>query len=279
MIRRIVAIIIFIALIVIGIGWAGFRVTPSIDEPPRSHSNLTDRTALYDGLPPALQFYLQQTVGRAPWITDSALLWGTGQILYESDYGNVWLPIVWQEAIDVNRGFVWRGRIMWWKWPILDALDYWDSEIAYTRLGETVVTATCLPQAQITRTHATRAWLPSALIHDDITWSRNGNWSLVMRYPSIGGADSLTARFDSRTRALTELAGIRCKDDTTRATWRIRFDGWDTFDGVTVPAEGDVSWNDDQYYRFNVKGMAFNIPLDDWFDAARNEAELSASRY
>ena len=275
MIRRIVAIIIFIALIVIGIGWAGFRVTPSIDEPPRSHSNLTDRTALYDGLPPALQFYLQQTVGRAPWITDSALLWGTGQILFDTGFGKFWLPIAWQEAIDVDRGFVWRGQIMWWKWSILDAIDFWDSDMAYARLGETIVTATCLPRAQAMRSHATRVWLPSTLIHDDITWSRHGNWNLTMRYTSVGETDSLTVHFDARTRALAELSGVRCQDDTTRSAWRVRFHAWDTFDGVTVPSEGDVSWYNDPYYRFNVAGMTFNISVDDWFDAARSEVELA----
>lgn len=273
MIRRIVATVIVVALIAVGIGWAGFRVTPSINEPPHPSSNLTQRTALYDGLPPALQFYLQQTVGRAPWITDTALIWGTGQILYDYGYGKIWLPIVWHEAIDVNRGFVWRGEIMWWKWPIRDAVDYWDSGIAYTRLGETVATAECLSQAQSMTAHAARVWLPSTLIHNDIAWLRHGSWNLVMRYPSVVGDDSLTVRFDARTRALAELRGIRCQNDTTQSEWRVRFQSWDSFDGVTVPAEGEVSWNNVPYYRFTVAGMAFNIPVDDWFDAVRSEVE------
>jgi hypothetical protein len=261
-----------LALTAIGIGafclliWAGFRIEPRVTEPIHATSSLRDRTSLYDGIPPALQFYLQQTVGRAPWVTETAVLWGTGRLRVDLGIATIWLPVVWREAIDIDRGYVWRGELTWWGWSYMDAVDFLDHDSGFFRFGDSVASDSCLNRGQAMRAQAERAWLPSSLIHSPtIEWRRRSRWDLVLQYSHPAGQDSLIARFDARTRALHSVTGSRC--DSTQ--WELEFSRWDSPGGIMVPVEGRSLTDGEPYYQFHVEGIAYNVPVDQWFDENR----------
>ena len=269
MIRRVLAISAVVLVVTTVVGWAGFQVGAPVVEPEHGTSRLGETTVLPDGLPPALQFYLQQTVGRTPPVTTRAVLWGTGRARFEIGPVAVWLPVSWSEAVDVERGYVWRGHVTWWRRPILDI------EERFSRVGggDTLTTAhaRCEAAARAMRAQAERIWLPSSLIRtSDATWHRRGSWRLSVLYDSPDGSpDSLSMEFDQRTRALTQITGTRCATDSTAAEWSVAFTRWDTPGGFAVPVEGTASLDGHAYYEFTLAGAAYNTSVEHWFEGVR----------
>ena len=152
--------------------------------------------------------------------------------------------------------------------------DRRDGRVGTRLLADSLSDGPCMDQAQMMRGRAEFVWLPSALITSSVArreratrWRARGEWRAAMRYAGPLGPDSLVAQFDGHTRALTSLAGMRCRDDSRRHSWRVRFTEWDDPGGLMIPVAGDALWGDAAYYTFNVTGIRYNVPVDEWFEA------------
>ena len=104
--RRILPVAIILAIVALIVVWKGFRAPSPLPDPDSAASRRVRKTVLYDGLPAPLQYYLTQTVSRTPPVTTTAVVWGTGHIAVGMGPIRLRLPVSWQEAIDVERGFV-----------------------------------------------------------------------------------------------------------------------------------------------------------------------------
>lgn len=284
--RVLIATLVLIGLVALTI-WCGFR-WPSLRAPPpgAQASRLAERTVLYDGLPAPLQYYLAQTVGRTPYVTTTALVWGTGSIRAEFGPIRVWLPVRWQEAIDLARGYVWTGEVLWWRWVILRLEDRWVDGEGMARLDGELLSSAHAGHGQAMRAKAEYVWMPSALLTDpDIVWHAQSASIVVMRFPSEEPAerrpdtgtapkdtltkpadrDSLVMEFDRRTKALVALTGTRRRNDSTAVTWSLGFTAWDAPGGLAVPVAGHAAWDGKPYYRFGVEGISYNVSVEEWF--------------
>jgi len=276
--RSVLRVSLALFLLLALVGWLGFVMSLPLPPPSVGPSQVTESTVLYDGLPPGLQFYLTQTVSRTPPITTTAVLWGTGSVRFDVGPISLWVPLSWQEAIDVGRGFVWRAEVRWWRWPIFRAVSTWSDGKGVLRIRDRELASPWLNQGQMMRSKAEHLWLPSALLTDpDLQWVAPDSWTAAMRYEGPLGADSLIARFDRRTHALSVLSGMRCRTDSARVRWSVHFSEWDAPGGLTVPVVGAVSWEDEPYYRFRVAGIAYNVPVEGWFSEADRTGSKNGS--
>jgi hypothetical protein len=249
--------------------WLGFRLAEGRSAPDALPSHLILRTTLYDGLPAGLQYYLSQTVGRAPLVSATALLWGTGRVKLQFGPLEAWLPMVWREAIDLDRGFVWRGEVRWFHWTLIEREDRFVDGVGSRTSPEGVVLGEWVDQALAMRRRAEFAWLPSALVTRSgsaaVDWNAHGSWEAALRYPGPSGQDSLVAVFDSHSRALKSFSGIRARSDTTTGEWLTRFTTWGDPGGLMVPVRGYAEWNGAPYYEFTVVNITYNVSVADWF--------------
>ncbi len=252
--------------------WGGFQIEAEAIEPDHVPGMLVQRTTLYDGLPPALQFYLQQTVGRAPWVTRSAVIWGTGSIRHTLGPFTLWVPVRWHEAIDIDRGYVWRAEVLWWGKPVLHIEDKRVDGDGFFQFGNNVLSGSCISAAQEMRFAAERVWLPSTLIADNrVSWRQEGAWRLRMNYTGGAGDTQLNASFDWRTRALDSLSGTACGEGYTAVRWKVDLREWDNLSGIVVPVSGAVSRDNVEVYRFRVAGMAHNAPVDGFMETEHRD--------
>ena len=274
--RRIVWAVTLLILSAAVILWWGFRSPVRQPDPVPRASRLLRKAVLHDGLPAPLQYYLTQTVSRTPPVTRTAVVWGTGRLRVQIGPMRLWLPLSWHEAIDVDRGFVWRGDVMWFRWSVYHIEDRYANGQAEERTPSGRMRGPWRDQAHAMRARAELFWLPSALVtttpdrHERaIEWRARSEWDASMRYGGPRGLDSLVAQFDPHTRALTSLAGMRCRADSTRHPWRVRPTAWGNPGGLMIPTAGDALWGEEPYYAFEVAGVAYNVPVDDWFDRSR----------
>lgn len=275
--------------------WLGFRFPSSPSPPPGvDASRLIERTVVWDGLPPGVQFYLTQSVGRTPFVTSTAVLWGSGSVVFDLGVARVRLPVRWREAIDASRGYVWSAEVLWWCWPLLEMEDRLVDGVGTVRIGRRRISSPHIQRGQVMRAHAERIWLPSMLLTDpDITWQARDTWTAVMRFPVVGApnrngdavssepvsgaelsggttsCDSLIAQFDPRTRALLSLSGTRTGSGSSATTWSLACAEWDAPGGLTVPVAGHAAWDGVPYYRFRVEGIRYNVPVEPWFEQIR----------
>ena len=266
--RGVFKAVILLIVVAVVLVWVGLRVSPSATPPTRRPSRFEQRATLHDGLPAGLQYYLTQTVGRTPLVANTALAWGTARLRTEVGGFELWLPVAWQEAIDVHRGFVWRGEVRWWGWTIAEFEERWVDGRGSRMLGDSLIGGQCVDRSQAMRAHAEFAWLPSALVEpspgQNRAWRSLGTWRAVMRYSGRSGADSLVVAFDSHSRALRYLAGMRCQDDSVSRQWTVEFSEWDSPGGLTIPVEGQFTRDAEPYYEFRIDGIAYNVPVGDW---------------
>jgi hypothetical protein len=231
---------------------AGFQRPVQVPPPAAETSRFSRRTILHIGLLPALQKYLMQTVGRTPLMTTSALVWGTGRITIEIAGMDFSLPIAWSEAIDIHRGYAWQAHVMWWGFRLASLIDSPESrEFPYNRYMHV---------------RAKMAWLPSTLV-SDVDWEPLGSQSAMMHFrEKHAPRDTLLAVFSPRTHALASLSGrIRKADSLTWNHWRVRFTEWGNPGGLTIPVAGTARAGGRFLYSYRISGMAYNIPLDEWF--------------
>ena len=261
MVRRFLFFLFFLIAVVIAVAYGYLRPAP-IPSPAVEHSQLTEKTVLYHGLPHPLQFYLRQTVSRTPYVTRTAVLWGTGEKAYRWGPFTLWMPVSWVAAIDINRGFVWEGDVTWWGIPLTRLSDRFDLQNADNQPGHDAY----LPnQGMDARVAA--VWLPSCLIDREIglQWIAPGRSGTYVHFPHYADSDSLLVLFNPRTHALVGVHGETNSHDVN-GTWRVRFSAWNWLGGLTVPGEGETTVVGVPHYRFSVAGISYNIDTDEYFE-------------
>ena len=258
----IVALLVTVPILVVRLGFGRPAPVPSPEVGP---ARLGKTAVLYDGLPPALEYYLRQTIGRTPPITGRALVWGTGEMRFTIGPFQAWLPLSWVERIDVARGFQWRAEVTWWGLPVWAICDTYlrtaGQGLDHPRGGCDSLVAHFLPDREAAH-RAQAVWLPSSLITQaGVSWQPLDELTCEMRYPGEHPADRLTAHFDRRTRALVSLSGVQASGDAPYR-WQVRFTEWDAPGGLMVPVTGQVLVDGKARYRFEVAGIAYNTAAD-----------------
>ena len=250
MIRSAVNGLVASAVLAILIVWGGFRWPIETPEPVPEASIFGRKTAIYDGLPSPLQFYLRQTVSRTPPVAENALIWGTGWKRFPIGPVHVWLPVRWVLVADSGSGIAWTGRVMWFGIPIATVHEsFHGDEECSVLIAEGMGTVVL------------GAWLPNRFLE-----TARGAWSAVDRWTArltAKNGNEVVVTFDPRTRALSAMLGSGCPIGTEgtgdQLAWSVRFTEWGAPGGLTVPVSGASIVNGEPHYRFTVRGIIYNI--------------------
>lgn len=121
-------------------------------------------------------------------------------------------------------------------------------------------------QGTLVRFLAEIVWIPSAALSDYITWEEiNLNSArATMSFGDITAAGVFT--FNDRGEPIGFTAE-RYRDvdgEFEMETWSISMDNYQMFDGIKVPAAGEITWElaegDFTWYKFEIKEFEYNQP-------------------
>jgi hypothetical protein len=121
-----------------------------------------------------------------------------------------------------------------------------------------------IDQGALLRFLGETVWFPSAALQPYIHWTEHDARSATATMSWGGASGSLLFTFDEHDR-LVRLSGMRHLGADAKARprpWVIRAVAWKKFDGIEVPARGNVSWQleagDFDYYDWQLTAIDFN---------------------
>lgn len=107
-------------------------------------------------------------------------------------------------------------------------------------------------------------WIPSSALQDYLVWQQVDSNSATVSMTYKGKTVSALYTFDEqhRVKSISAKRYMDPKDDHL-TDWYIPITHWASFDGITIPAKGDVIWQlpnkDFNYYQWNITDINYNI--------------------
>jgi hypothetical protein len=210
-----------------------------------------------DGLPEPVRRHLTQAVAPGTPLHTSARLTMRGQIKVGR-----WLPFRARQVLSPGHGFIWTARAA----GIIAGTDrYLDGAGAMRWRLAGLVTVAAGEGPDVSRSAAGRAgaeaiWLPTALLpRFGVRWSAGGDDRVTAAFTVGETPVELELRLDAAGR-IVSVAFDRWGDPggTGSFGWH-RFGGPITghagFGGLTIPAQGRLGWDGDEFFRYRLTGL------------------------
>jgi hypothetical protein len=210
-----------------------------------------------DGLAEPVRRHLSQAVAPGTPLHTSARLTMRGQIKVGR-----WLPFRARQVLSPGRGFVWTARAA----GVIAGTDrYVDGAGAARWRLAGLVTVADGDGPDVSRSAAGRAgaegiWLPTALLpRFGVRWAAPAD-DLVTAAFAVGDTPvTLELRLDPAGR-IVSLAFDRWGDpgDSGSFGWHRfggRITGYASFGGLTIPAQGRLGWDGEEFFRYRVTGL------------------------
>ena len=207
-----------------------------------------------DGLPEPVRRHLAQAIAPGTPLHTSARLTMRGQIKVGR-----WLPFRARQALSPGRGFVWTARAA----GIIAGSDrYLDGAGAMRWRLAGLVTVAAGEGPDVSRSAAGRAgaegiWLPTALLpRFGVRWLAGGDDRITAAFAVGQTPVELELRLDGAGRIVSLVFDRWGDPDGTGSFAWHRFGGQITghasFGGLTVPAQGRLGWDGDEFFRYRL---------------------------
>jgi len=207
-----------------------------------------------DGLPGPVRRHLAQAIAPGTPLHTSARLTMRGQIKVGR-----WLPFRARQVLSPGHGFVWTARAA----GIIAGSDrYLDGAGAMRWRLAGLVTVAAGEGPDVSRSAAGRAgaegiWLPTALLpRFGVRWSAGGDDRITAAFAVGQTPVELELRLDGAGRIVSLVFDRWGDPDGTGSFAWHRFGGQITghasFGGLTVPAQGRLGWDGDEFFRYRL---------------------------
>jgi hypothetical protein len=210
-----------------------------------------------DGLPEPVRRHLTQAIAPGTPPYTSARLTMRGQIKVGR-----WLPFRARQVLNPGRGFIWTARAA----GVIAGSDrYLDGAGAMRWRLAGLVTVAAGDGPDVSRSAAGRAgaeaiWLPTALLpRFGVRWSAPADDRVTAAFAVGETPVTLELRLDPAGR-IVSLAFDRWGDPAATGSfgWH-RFGGqitgYASFGGLTIPAQGRLGWDGDEFFRYRLTGL------------------------
>ncbi len=233
-------------LALLGLGWAGLKVTPQPFEPFVADTVVPARTPLRAGLPAPVDRYYRVLYGDSVPVVDSVVITGRARI---RPVGPVWMPARYRFIHDAGRGYRHYIEATWFGIPIMAVNERY---IDGTSLMELPWATDEGPEVEQAANIGMWAELfsaaPSVLVTDPrVTWEPVDGDTAILEVP-LGetSTDRFIVRFDPETGlpALMEAMRYRDSASTEKILW-IAENQWDDASSERgYGAVGTATWLD-----------------------------------
>jgi hypothetical protein len=210
-----------------------------------------------DGLPEPVGRHLAQAIAPGTPLHTAARLWMRGAIKVGR-----WLPFRARQVLSPRQGFVWTARAA----GLIAGSDrYLEGAGAMQWKLAGLVTLAAGDGPDVSRSAAGRAgaegvWLPTALLpRFGVRWTAPAD-DRVTAALAVGETPvTLELRLDPAGR-IVSVAFDRWGDpgDSGSFAWHRfggRITGYASFGGLTIPAQGRLGWDGDEFFRYRVTGL------------------------
>ena len=108
---------------------------------------------------------------------------------------------------------------------------------------------------------------PSVLVLDPrVRWEPIDNTSARLLVPFGDSEDSLRVEFDPETGLITQMSGMRYRDqEETKTPWRGEYSDWRAVRGIKVPHRVVGTWEDweEPYVILEIEGAEYNVDVSE----------------
>jgi hypothetical protein len=231
--------------------------------------------AIPEGLPEPVRRYVQVAFGeRVPRI-ESMTTWGRAR----ANFG-VWMPLRFRLYHLPGRAFRREMEVTWFGIPVLHALDsYIDGKGMTGPVGQ-LESGPKVDQGANLILWAEASFMPSLLISDPrIRWEAIDATSARLFFPFGSGEDEMIFHFDPQSGLITRTFALRYRgSDGEKAPWHAEILSWQTIDGMQIPREVAVTWEDDgsPWSIWTFEGVVWNTDVSK--QITQEDATKSARR-
>ncbi|MGI6486507.1 MAG: hypothetical protein GX759_03900 [Thermoanaerobacterales bacterium] len=184
-----------------------------------------------------------------------------------------WMPTDVEQYFTVDEpGFIWKARIK--AAPFLHIMG---RDKYYEGKGNMLIKILSLitvadaageeiDQGTLVRYLAETVWFPTAALSNYIEWKQTGQDSAeaTMSYKGTTASGVFTFNEKGDVVDFTAQRYREVNRQYSLETWSIRMEDYKEFDGIRIPAKGEVIWKLDKgdfnWYQFEVTQMEYNKP-------------------
>lgn len=272
MIKRIILIVIFLAIAILIFAYTQFtaKVNSEVGQLfSKNNYNVGVITEdMLKDLPSPVQKYLRYSgvIGK-PWI-NTVILEQTGQL--RTSHQGKWMPFAAEEYYSVNPpGFVWRVRGPQ-KWlPIIQGRDgYIDGK------GELLIKLISLfpvanakgnelDQGAMMRYLNEMMWFPTAFLGENISWREINDTSAEVTLHDKDKTTTAILHFDEEGKLINFVAKryMSSGNEFKFETWETPISDYREFEGFRLPSKGKAVWKlkdgDFEYIQLEIKNIKY----------------------
>lgn len=252
------------AVVLLGAGWLGLQVRPAPFAPVAGPVVPAETIAMPTGLPAPLARYLRATFGDRVPLVHSATISGRGHLRF------IGITFPARLRFDHRAGQSYQHAIdaTWFGLPLLRVHESYHEGRARLELPVGIVeNEPKVDQgANLALWGEELFWMPSVLVTDQrVHWEGIDAASARLIVPFGAEEEQFTVRFDAATGLLRQAEALRYKNptDSAKTPWRIDILGWQTFQGVKLPAHAAITWEDEAspWLVLEVEDVAANTTL------------------
>lgn len=255
-----------VAAVLLTVVWAGFKVQPGPQEPYPERTRDLDTVTVPAVLPEPVYHYFNTAAGPEVPRTETAVAWGRAQLKLPDAERGMWVPVRWKAEYVPGQAFVREMDVTWFGMKVLRAEDiYVDGRGSVIAAGRTLGAGPEVDQGANMTLWAEGIWFPSILLTDPrVRWEVVDSRTARLLFPFETEEDSMLCHFSPETGLLSEITALRYREPGgEREPWRIQFTEWREYQGIKVPSQLWVTWEEQgqPWAHFTVEGLEYNVDL------------------
>ncbi|MFU8766645.1 MAG: DUF6544 family protein [Candidatus Methanoperedens sp.] len=262
----VVIAIISIAVVLLTIGWVGFKIEPDSFPPHPDKTKDAGSVELPPDLPEPVGRYYEAAAGSHVPRIESAVVWGKAKLRIN----RIWMPVRFKAYYLPGQAFHRYMEITWFGRPILRGHDsYLNGEGVLKTEGILNMreTGEKIDRGQNLAMWGEAVFAPSVIITDARAhWEAVDDEMARLVVPYGEQNDSLLFKFDPKTDLITHVSAWRFRGQEEEKTpWLIGLTDWKTFHSVKIPVRFSVTWEDEgsPWSYWTVEGVEYNVDITD----------------
>ena len=260
-------IVLLVLIGLTGLFTLGFMIAP---RPFRSHPAPAQPGAprpFQPGLPPPVEKHFLETLTAQPQEITTAVVWGRGR----AHIRGIWVPLRFKAWYREGEAFSRRFEVTWFQKPVLRGQDSYLEGKGTFEIGDRPVSGPQTDLGQLLELWVGMLWMPMVFVHNPrVVWEAVDDHSARLIVPFGNAGEPLTAHFDPITGRMTDITATRYSEEsaTEREPWRVDLLAWKTMNGLLIPWQVDIAWDESGAPRvyWNVDGIVYNVNVADQLD-------------
>ncbi len=250
-------------------GYVGLKIRPAPFAAYQGKSAPLQTVALRQGLPAPVERFFRTTIGeRVPVIT-SAIYSGTADLTV----GGIRFPARWRFTHQPGQAYRHYIEATVFGRPLMKVNEHYLDGSARLDLPTGVVEN----DAKTDSAANLALWgeainLPSLWVNDPrARWEAIDDTHARLVIPAGAEEDSFTVTFDAQTGLIDKMEAMRWKgtDSAGKTLWILRPLAWERFEGILMPSESSVTWQDDPgpWLVMTLREMVYNTDVSAYIKA------------